>query len=98
MIQLAIKKPIPIEFVRFEYTQECIKELEEFMGDAMGFYSKARHIDAKAELEIMTLEDGEDQRCKHVATEGDYIVKGPMGEFWPVKAHIFQATYEVIPE
>lgn len=25
---------------------------------------------------------------------GDYVVKGPMGEFWFIRKEIFEATYE----
>ncbi len=30
--------------------------------------------------------------------EGDYLVKGVQGEYYPVKADIFQATYEAVEE
>lgn len=29
-------------------------------------------------------------------TEGEYIVKGIQGEFYPCKADIFEATYEIL--
>lgn len=31
----------------------------------------------------------------HRASEGDYIIKGIKGEFYPCKPDIFEATYEV---
>ncbi len=45
---------------------------------------------------IETLEDGEDQRAKHVASIGDYIIKGVKGEFYPCKPDIFEMTYEPV--
>lgn len=57
---------------------------------------KARHPNAKAEADIVTLEDGSDGRAKHVATEGDWIIKGIQGEFYPCKPDIFLATYELV--
>lgn len=45
-------------------------------------------------LDIPTLEDGSDKRAKHVASIGDYIIKGVKGEFYPIKADIFLATYD----
>lgn len=49
---------------------------------------------AKDGLEIRTLEDGADGRAKHVASIGDWIIKGVQGEFYPCKPDIFAATYE----
>jgi hypothetical protein len=31
-----------------------------------------------------------------LAREGDWIIKGVAGEFWPCKAHVFNATYEPV--
>ena len=30
------------------------------------------------------------------ATEGDWIVRGPSGDFWPVEPDIFAESYELI--
>jgi hypothetical protein len=53
---------------------------------------------AEAEADIVTLEDGSDGRAKHVATEGDWIIRGVKGEFYPCKPDIFAATYELVAE
>lgn len=47
---------------------------------------------------IVTLEDGADGRAKHVASIGDYIIKGVKGEFYPCKPDIFTATYRYVGE
>jgi hypothetical protein len=88
------KVPVIIEAVQFIYTKEGIDELKKFCGDALGNISKARHPDAKAEACIGTLEDGKVLTLKHIATEGDFIIKGVEGEFYACKPEIFQKTYE----
>ena len=63
----------------------------------MGSYGKDRRPEAKAWLQVGTLEDGQDSyQVKHIATEGDYIVKGIQGEFYPVKPEIFEDTYQEV--
>jgi hypothetical protein len=94
------KKPVVIEAVQFIYTDKGMAELKEFMGDAMGFYKKDRHPSALAELQVKTLEDGEyggngfEWKVAHIATEGDWIIKGVQGEFYACKPEIFAETYE----
>ena len=88
-----IKKPVVIEAMVFNYPPSA--ELLSWLGDACGNVTKQRHPTALAELEVKTLEDGHDNRVKHVATEGDYIIKGVKGEFYPCKPDIFNETYEV---
>lgn len=34
----------------------------------------------------------------HECAEGDYIIRGVEGEYYPIKKHIFEKTYEVINE
>lgn len=86
-----------VEVMQFLYTGDRLLELSEWMGANMKTSGKARHKDAKGYLEVMTLADGEGKRkIAHVATEGDYIIKGPFGEFWPVEQHIFEETYEAV--
>lgn len=86
------KVPVEIEAVRFTYPPT--DELLALCGNHLRNMRKARHPSAKAEVDIVTLEDGSDGRAKHVATEGDWIIKGVKGEFYPCKPDIFAATYE----
>lgn len=90
------KKPVVIEAIKFDYTEECIEAIKEFCGESFGGSQKARCINAKAELLIKTLEDGSNGQVKHIATEGDYIIKGVQGEFYPCKPDIFALTYEEV--
>ena len=88
------KKPVVIEAIQFFYTPQGLAELENFCNGSLKGYGKARHPKAKAWAHIGTLEDGDQGQAKHVATEGDWIIKGIKGEFYPCKPDIFAATYE----
>jgi hypothetical protein len=90
------KTPVVIE--AFPYTYPASIWLREWMGSAAGDERKDRHPGALGELEIKTLEDGYDGRAKHVATEGDFIIKGVHGEFYACKPDIFHKTYEPVDE
>ena len=85
------KKPVVIEAMQFTYPPT---EILEWFCPALTNFRKEQHPGAKAEADIITLEDGNDMRAKHVATEGDWIIKGVQGEFYPCKPDIFAATYE----
>lgn len=84
--------------MQFQYTAENIAALKEFLGPNLGNMVKERHPGAKAEVQIITLEDGIKLTVKHIATEGDYIVQGNHNDYWPVKQNIFETTYEKIKE
>jgi hypothetical protein len=90
------KKPVVIDAVQFVCTGEGIRRLQEFCGEALG--QIVIPPDAKGEAEIVTLEDGEHLTVKHIATEGDWIIKGVQGEFYPCKPDIFEQTYEEVNE
>lgn len=49
-------------------------------------------------LVIRTLEDGNQWQAKHVASLGDWIIRGVAGEFYPCKPDIFEATYEMVED
>jgi hypothetical protein len=74
------KKPVVIEAV--QWTGDNVNQISEFMG----FPSYSHHTDTG--LHIHTLEG-----TMH-ASEGDWIIKGVQGEFYPCKPDIFAATYE----
>lgn len=89
-----IKKPIEVEAVIFNYGKDGGQSIKDFCGNCVGKISMNRHPGAVAEAEILTLEDGHDNRVKHIATNGDYIIKGISGEFYPCKPDIFLMTYD----
>lgn len=94
-----IKKPVIIEAVKwtgsnhremFDFLTNNEKENEpiEVYGD--NFYID--HTKVNGGLIIKTLEG------KHIASVGDYIIKGIKGEFYPCKPDIFEETYKKIEE
>jgi hypothetical protein len=76
------KKPVVIEAVQFNGRNSA--DIHEFCGD------KVREPVGKDYLEIKTLEG------IHIASSGDYIIKGVNGEFYPCKPDIFEKTYEKV--
>ena len=88
------KKPVTVQACI--YTYPCSEELSNWLGDNKGKETKILNKNKKAELVIKTLEDGSKSQVTHVATEGDYIIKGVQGEFYPCKPAIFIMTYEEV--
>jgi hypothetical protein len=88
------KKPVVIDAELFTYPPT--PEFKEFVGKYLGNIKKSRHIGSKAEAQIYTLEDGRIMKVAHIATEGDYVIKGVEGEFYACKPEIFHKTYEAI--
>ena len=93
-----MKRPVTIEAIEFEYTDTCIQELKDWLGDH--FITSGKDIfDAKGWFQIGTLEDGHGQnKIAHVATEGDYIIRGVQGEFYACKPDIFYRTYREVSD
>lgn len=80
------KKPVEIEATNF--TRDTWDSVVEFTkGKAKGLIVE-KHIYGKAFCIIETLEGD------MMATEGDWIIKGVQGEFYPCKPDIFASTYE----
>lgn len=91
MILVARKKPVEIECIKF--TGNNISELKNFVGDAL--VVSFLQVDPWSEysgrdFSIRTLEG--DMKI----SEGDYIIKGVNGEFYPCKPEIFEKTYEIV--
>ena len=96
------KKPVVIEAIQL--TRENLLQVYEWVHGVTAIKTEMdRHkwddylsvIERKG-MDIPTLEDGPDRRAKHVASMGDYIIKGVQGEFYPCKPDIFEATYEKV--
>lgn len=82
-----VKKPVIIEAMVFEDSIDCLAELSDFMDNQN---VRVNYSGAKPKLLIETLE-GIMQ-----ANEGDYVIKGISGEFYPCKPDIFHKTYEEV--
>lgn len=77
------KKPVVINAVQFNPEQTNQSELLAHL-EGCPWQMEGRGI------RIPTLEGD------HIASPGDWIVKGIKGEFYPVKPDIFVATYEKV--
>lgn len=92
MIQKYVKRPIEIEALQIYGN---VTEIKNFIGtygdawisDAAWEVGKGKPI---THVVIHTLEG--DMR----ASDGDYIIKGIKGEFYPCRKDIFEETYEEI--
>ena len=88
MIAAYRKKPIQIEAIQWDGTN--FDELKNW-GAPVHFREHWENV-----LVVGTLEDGPQCQVQHIATEGDFIVRGIQGEFYPCKPDIFYATYEAL--
>lgn len=82
------KRPVVIEAIQFK--RNCFEEIEKFTDGRAYNFRTERHPDGKSYCDIITLEG------TMVATEGDYIIRGVNGEFYPCKPDIFEKTYEIV--
>jgi len=81
------KNPVVIEAVHF--VPGCEKELDALFGDFAGHSPiLAADMIQKRRIYIDTIEG------KVLASDGDWIIKGVKGEFYPCRADIFHATYD----
>lgn len=99
------KNPVVIDAIQL--TRNNIREVYELIHATKLDFSKItteRYFDdyimsvRENGMDIPTLEDGDDKRAKHVATIGDWIIKGIKGEFYPCKPDIFEMTYEAVKD
>ena len=77
------KKPIVIEAIKYE---------RDHIGRMQDFCDRLRYNPHDNEYYVDTLEG-----CMKVA-DGDFIIKGVNGEFYPCKADIFKKTYDQVTE
>lgn len=85
------KKPVVIEAMQL--TRRYFDVVMEFIGkDNLSEYSTGEFSEDSCYLAIKTLEG------TMTANEGDWVIKGIKGEFYPCKPDIFEATYEAVNE
>lgn len=84
------KKPVEIEAIR--WSGHNLKEVIDFIGlhpsAEKWTWEEYEAVVAKEGLKIFTLEGS------HMASIGDWIIKGVKGECYPCKPDIFWMTYE----
>lgn len=82
------KKPAVIEAIQFISLDKNKFEVAEFLKGSGHFEIYFNHDSGT--MDIATLEG------TMVASEGDYIIKGIKGEFYPCKSDVFEASYEEV--
>ena len=81
------KKPIVIEAIQWDGESETLAELSGFTGQ------RRLRFDPVAETLVIETLEGD-----HIASKGDWIIKGIQGECYPCKPDIFDLTYEFVEE
>lgn len=88
------KKPVVVDAV--QWTGSNHREMYDFLTGNVDGYIQASgdcfyidHDKVAGGLVIKTLEG------EHIASTGDFIIKGVNGEFYPCKPDIFEKTYEL---
>jgi hypothetical protein len=82
------KKPVVVDAVKF--TRLSFEIVKDFTNETAHSFTIERRMNGKCTCIIPTLEG------QHIATEGDYIIRGVHGEFYPCKPDIFEKTYESV--
>jgi hypothetical protein len=89
------KKPVVIEAVKLEFKNW--NEICDFVGVGKLSDGKPEGFNPEGKTEIIGLKIPTLEGVM-VATQGDWIIKGIKGEFYPCKPDIFEATYELVEE
>ena len=80
------KRPIVVEAIQL--TEETFAECLEFIGDENWVEADKEEI----MISIETLEGISN------ASDGNYIIKGIAGEFYPCREYIFNSTYDLVDD
>ena len=86
------KKPVVIEAVQFDGTKDGANHALAWIGGHGAAAKRAHATKPEAGIVIPTLEGD------HLASPGDWIIRGVHGEFYPCKPDIFAKTYEPVAE
>lgn len=91
-----VKRPVVIEAMQFSATSTGAQKIIDWINECVGF-DPSKGGDSPVmyyygELTIRTLEGN------MTASDGDWIIRGIKGEFYPCKHDIFVATYEPVNE
>lgn len=89
MLKKYTKRPVTIEAMQFTGTEENFNHLIEFTGEAVCNFMMSKTFEGQqiATCCVPTMEG------LMTATQGDFIIKGIKGEFYPCNEDIFHLTY-----
>lgn len=88
------KIPVEIEAVQIDLETSKLSEYPSWVKDAMREGTLV--LKDNGTWKVVTLEDGKDGEAQHIATPGDWIIKGVMDELYFCKPDIFDKTYEEV--
>lgn len=80
------KKPVVIDAL--QWSGANLEECKMFLGDSFLKHCAERCPDGENVILVKTLEG------QHIASLGDYLIRGVNGEHYPCKPDIFDKTYE----
>ena len=84
-------RKLPVEFEAIRWTGKNMEDVAKFMGTVPPPPEIMEQLETgEATLNIETLEG------EHIATIGDWIIRGVAGEYYPCKPDIFAQTYETV--
>lgn len=90
MIKKYLKKPIPVTAIQVIHDDELEdkfwEEVNEFFGNENPFFV----VNSDGTFMLETLEGDMTGRW------GDYVLRGPMNDFWIVRKNIFEETYKEV--
>ena len=91
-VEQFVKLPVQIEAMQWDGSGECLQDLLIWAGYDIQILN--------GNLVVVTLEDGVDESgrpiAKHVASIGDWVIKGVAGEFYFCKPDIFEKSYRKV--
>ncbi|QDK02852.1 hypothetical protein SEA_SQUIDDLY_103 [Gordonia phage Squiddly] len=88
------KKPVEIEALQWDGTAERFAELQQWGGlDTFYMERLTDSTDSPRWYDRLCVQTLEGPLS---ATEGDWIIRGVKGEFYPCKPDIFAATYDEV--
>lgn len=82
MVNKFVKKSVTVSAIQFKIDSDTIEQIKDFMGSSFYGIEIDNTIKIKTPEGVMT------------ASEGDYIIQGIAGEFYPCKQDIFEKTYK----
>lgn len=89
-VRLYVKRPMSVEVIQWDGSQETFRELMRLGWTDCGIASITGIGSAHAKVNIRTLEG------TMTAEVGDYIIRGVKGEIHPCKPDVFLMTYEEV--
>lgn len=97
VIYLIYQPAITKEAEAVQWTGENLEEIKAFVGKSLIYdiFDAAWKVGRGKPRVFMKIKTSVGDMP---ASEGDYIIKGTSGEFYPCKPDIFKATYEEVKE